>query len=94
MTTLGDMPSGGGGSGRDVPIDDMVDIVENGNNNNKDLELQLATLVLYFLIGVSDAFCATTRSFTARNSKIGFEEVLFEKGKMFSLSDGDFQVRE
>ena len=43
--------------------------------------------------GVSDAFCATTRSYSTRNSKIEFEEVMFEKGKMFSLSDGDFQVQ-
>ena len=30
LTQLNDITSGGGGTGRDVPIDDMVDIVENG----------------------------------------------------------------
>ena len=48
---------------------------------------------IFIIPGVSDAFCATTRSFSTRNSKIEFEEVMFEKGKMFSLSDGDFQVQ-
>ena len=42
--------------------------------------------------GVSDAFCASARSFNTRNAKILFDETLFEKGKMFSLADGDFKV--
>ena len=42
--------------------------------------------------GVSDAFCASARSFNTRNAKILFDETLFEKGKMFSLADGDFEV--
>ena len=43
--------------------------------------------------GVSDAFCAFAESFSTRDSKILFDEILFEKGKMFSLADGDFQVK-
>ena len=43
--------------------------------------------------GVSDAFCAFAASFSTRDSKILFDEILFEKGKMFSLADGDFQVK-
>ena len=42
--------------------------------------------------GVSDAFCASAKSYDRRNSKILFDETLFEKGKMFSLADGDFKV--
>ena len=42
--------------------------------------------------GVSDAFCASARSFSNRNSKIQFDETLLEKGKMFSVIDSDFQV--
>lgn len=42
--------------------------------------------------GVSDAFCASARSFNTRNAKILFDETLFEKGKMFSLADGDFEI--
>lgn len=42
--------------------------------------------------GVSDAFCASAKSFSRRSSKILFDETLFEKGKMFSLADGDFEV--
>ena len=42
--------------------------------------------------GVSDAFCASAKSFNSRNSKILYDETLFEKGKMFSLTDGDFEV--
>ena len=42
--------------------------------------------------GVSDAFCAFKQSFNTRNAKILFDETLFEKGKMFSLADGDFKV--
>ena len=43
--------------------------------------------------GVSDAFCASAKSFNRRGAKILFDETLFEKGKMFSLADGDFEVR-
>ena len=43
--------------------------------------------------GVSDAFCASAKSFNTRNSKILYDETLFEKGKMFSLTDGDFEVK-
>ena len=43
--------------------------------------------------GVSDAFCASAKSFDRRGAKILFDETLFEKGKMFSLADGDFEVR-
>ena len=43
--------------------------------------------------GVSDAFCASAKSFDTRGAKILFDETLFEKGKMFSLADGDFEVR-
>ena len=43
--------------------------------------------------GVSDAFCASAKSFDRRGAKILFGESLFEKGKMFSLADGDFEVR-
>ena len=42
--------------------------------------------------GVSDAFCASAKSFDRRGVKILFDETLFEKGKMFSLADGDFEV--
>ena len=42
--------------------------------------------------GVSDAFCASARSFRSRNSKVQFDETLLEKGKMFSVIDSDFQV--
>ena len=42
--------------------------------------------------GVSDAFCASARSFSSRNSKVQFDETLLEKGKMFSVIDSDFQV--
>ena len=42
--------------------------------------------------GVSDAFCASARSFSNRNSKVQFDETLLEKGKMFSVIDSDFQV--
>lgn len=42
--------------------------------------------------GVSDAFCASAKSFNRRGAKILFDETLFEKGKMFSLADGDFEV--
>lgn len=42
--------------------------------------------------GVSDAFCASAKSFSRRSSKILFDETLFEKGKMFSLADGDFEI--
>jgi hypothetical protein len=94
LTELNDITSGGGGTGRDVPIDDMVDIVENGKfiYTNASIIHKSCKLHRFSPAGVSDAFCATTRSFTSRNSKIVFEEVMFEKGKMFSLSDGDFQV--
>ena len=47
----------------------------------------------YFYSGVSDAFCASAKSFNTRNSKILYDETLFEKGKMFSLTDGDFEVK-
>ena len=43
--------------------------------------------------GVSDAFCASAKSFNSRGAKILFDETLFEKGKMFSLADGDFEVK-
>ena len=42
--------------------------------------------------GVTDAFCASGGSFSLRNSKVMYETVMFQKGKMFSISDGDFQV--
>ena len=44
--------------------------------------------------GVSDAFCASARSFSTRNSKVQFDETLLEKGKMFSVIDSDFQVKD
>ena len=43
--------------------------------------------------GASDGFCVSTESFTARQSKIEFEEVMFSKGNMFSIKENDFQVR-
>jgi hypothetical protein len=41
---------------------------------------------------VSDAFCASAGSFSARAAKVMYETVMFQKGKMFSIADGDFQV--
>jgi len=42
--------------------------------------------------GASDGFCVSTESFTQRQSKIEFEEVMFSKGNMFSIQENDFQV--
>jgi hypothetical protein len=44
------------------------------------------------LVGVSDAFCASVGSFSSRSSKVMYETVMFQKGKMFSIDAGDFQV--
>jgi hypothetical protein len=43
-------------------------------------------------VGVSDAFCASVGSFNSRSSKVMYETVMFQKGKMFSIDAGDFQV--
>jgi hypothetical protein len=47
---------------------------------------------LAVLVGVSDAFCASVGSFSSRSSKVMYETVMFQKGKMFSIDAGDFQV--
>ncbi len=43
-------------------------------------------------VGVSDAFCASVGSFSSRSSKVMYETIMFQKGKMFSIDAGDFQV--
>ena len=41
---------------------------------------------------MSDAFCASAAAFNSRSAKVMYDTVMFQKGKMFSISDGDFQV--
>jgi hypothetical protein len=45
------------------------------------------------ITGASDGFCVSTESFTERASRVGFEEVMFSKGNMFSIQENDFQVK-
>ena len=76
------------------PLDDRINILQNGktmlpsykqfSQNQNDTN---------FSPGASDGFCVSTESFTARQSKIEFEEVMFSKGNMFSIKENDFQVR-
>ena len=76
------------------PLDDRINILQNGktmlpsykqfSQNQNDTN---------FSLGASDGFCVSTESFTARQSKIEFEEVMFSKGNMFSIKENDFQVR-
>ena len=52
-----------------------------------------ASSTMHLSSGASDGFCVSTESFTQRQSKIEFEEVMFSKGDMFSIQENDFQVR-
>ena len=52
-----------------------------------------SSTLLHLSSGASDGFCVSTESFTERQSKIEFEEVMFSKGNMFSIQENDFQVR-
>ena len=69
------------------PLDDRINILQNGEV--KFCFIDNASLSS----GASDGFCVSTESFTQRQSKIEFEEVMFSKGNMFSIQENDFQVR-
>ena len=59
----------------------------------KTVKSNFASSTINFSSGASDGFCVSTESFTQRQSKIEFEEVMFSKGNMFSIQENDFQVR-
>ena len=67
------------------PLDDRINILQNG-------ESKVAPFPIQFSSGASDGFCVSTESFTQRQAKIEFEEVMFSKGNMFSIQENDFQV--
>ena len=85
------------------PLDDRINILQNGKKQFSHSPSLTHCLVhqtqaedqadTNFPPGASDGFCVSTQSFTARQSKIEFEEVMFSKGNMFSIKENDFQVR-